>query len=318
MNDNNISISPPKLMNNIREISYSLRVIAGLSYCLNKCYKVSPILINGEEDVYYLFRTDFQIDKKDLKKKIKNEKNSIRAFNVNVKEHNDRIAYLNSVPSEYAVRSKNNADYIIKYITQLESLGIDVSEKRITRTAQLPVIMTYVSHDITGRVPLITPDYFLKFFNETYIKYLRIKELRATSIFADEMSKYVHYLNRSFVKGVTLGLELCSTGCQLKQIRALSIEGDGSYSWYSQPAGFLDFHRFEMSNIDNTDINTFSALAIALIEKVINNTKKNGRQVLDLSTDYSFQYLDEDGFDNRNLRVPLKYIIESEKTYTQW
>lgn len=318
MNENNLSSVPLKLRNDIRGISYSLRVIAGLAFCLNKCYKVSPILINGGEIDNYLFRTDFQIDKKDLKKKIKNEKISIRTFNVRVKEHNDWIAYLNSVPSEYAVRSKENANYIAKYITQLEALGIDVSERKTTRLDKSPVMMTYVSHDITGIVPLITPDYFSKQFNETYTKYLRIKELSVTSKIAEEMSKYVHYLNRSIVKWVTLGLEIISTGCQLKLISSPRIEGDGSYSIYSQPTGFLDFHRFEMSNIDKTDINTFSALSIALIEKIINNTRKNGRQVLDFSTDYCFQYLDEDGFDNQSLRVPLMYLINSEKTYNQW
>lgn len=297
---------------------FALRVIAGLAHCLKKSYRVNPIVFNDDQSSSSL-RANYVIDKNDVKKKINDHKRLSRAYPTSREEHMGQIAFFENIPSKYEETSRKNAEYIRGLIRRLESCGMTVTDtKKTIISTSSSVKMTYEQHLITGTVPTITPDYFSSHFRVAYNKYLRIRSLEVTSSMAEALSRYIHQLNSLITNGVTVGLEVTTTGCKFKTIHYKSIQSNNGNASNLLQSNYLQYHSYGMDNIDCDDIETLSALTVALSEKIINMTQYNRRDVLDLSSTYTIPHPDEEYFDKNSFTIPFRYIKESFKSYQKW
>ena len=298
---------------------YAMRVIAGLAHCLKRCYQGAPVEFIDDDPITSSLQENYIIDRKDLKKKINDHKRLSRAFPSSREEHIERIAFFENMPSKYEENSRKNAEYIRDLIRRLESCGISVTDsKKMITLPNSSINITCEQHHINGSVPTITPDFFSSHFRVAYNKYLRIRDLDVTSSMADVLSRYIQFFNRSIASGVTVGLEVRTTDCGFKTIHYNSLQGSNGYACNLPQSNYLQYHNYGMENINGDDVETLSALTLALTEKIINKTQYNGRDVLELSGSYIIPYPDEEYYDKKSFTIPLRYIKESVKSYNQW
>ena len=192
-----------------------------------------------------------------------------------------------------------------KYMTDLRStltsLGIVFNEKTATYKNDLSPYTLFDAHSFTLQFPVISPSYFQKHFEEVYRKYNQIKDYEAVDTIVSVMSSEINTIKQHWDSETGFFFDVQST----------------EVLWKGYGAAFridnrIWFRQVKMDNIESETV--ILALQIAIIEKLLNKTASNGKNMFDLDSRI-YLYSNPDSYD-KGLR--FRYLESCVREYKKW
>ena len=312
------SDKPLHIFNEMRYIDWAKKYIcfvSALAFILKKSYVLEQTEIGGQEYPLGDLWDNYAFNERQLRKLIK-------ALERSQYDHADDIQRFTDLPKDREEQARKNTQSMEHLRNTLRECGLEAKEKATSVTNIInnggkygSVKQSFDQHSFTIADTIITPEYFQTHFGDVYAKYLKVKNREETQEIASQLAKAVNICNCSVVSGLRFIFELGARSCHLTVGSFRVFEINESIDQH------VMFNSFGMADLDLNDFTTYTAVGIAILDNIINNTKKDGKYVLDtkpIDKDISWKIDNVIRGASHSFALPLDYIINSVKVYNQW
>lgn len=292
--------------------------VSAMAFFLNREYVIeSAKIVDGIGYKASMFRDNYDTDEKALRKKIK------RLRKDGKREEADK---LDTFPMDRIALSLQNALHMGEIRRVIHECGFELKETVTRATDNTGPFLgdieeSFDQHSFTILEKTITPESFLTTFQDVYEKYKQLKNRSEINTIASQLSRSVIRANQFHVKNLQFLLKLKTYECELAVASSYNTaehEVIGGSTVKYQSLGMASLPNW------NADFVTYSAAGISVMEGIINNSKKDGKIVLDIGQ-VSVSSVRESIPESWGLGVfafPLEYILnnydEYSKTLKQW
>lgn len=284
-------------MNNDKDewMKESLCHIAALSYYFKKSYIFDDVSFSGS-GVYNPYADNYKINKRSVKGWEKYANRFEKVFDP--KQYIDRTMRM----------SQENHDSMIDLKETLKRYGfrnVTDTVKHCEKNKVSEIQYTYDEHVIKATPPVITPNYFQKYFPDIFQKSAKLKNHEVIESISELISNDVNKLdNIVHTRPVLVTLNADEKWASWK------IKGNDIISY----GNVVDYHQYGMEYLQDKTL--IHSIRMAILENVIDKTKRNGQNMLDFGSGVSPfpEHTDIMG----DTGIGLAYLETNVKVYKSW